>query len=538
MSSDSRSRALDLEAARRRDVLEVDAAEDGRDRLDRTRTISSAILRGEADREGVDVGELLEEHRLALHHGQRGLRADVAEPEHRGPVADDGDGVALDREVPDLLRIVGDRARDARDARRVDHREVFARLERRARLAPRACRRGGRGRRGRRRGRPRRPRRDWTAATIASRCCSSSARTLTSRIFVVPSTRTRSIAPSRPPASPIAAASRANAPGSFAIRTRIAALKDADGCTNRGLQPEDVGSVSVSTTLDAVGILVCDVGPRDGLQNEPDALAPATARRARRPARRGGAAADRGGELRARRPRAADGRRGGGRGARRAARRRRALRARAQRARLGAVRRRRARPRQRHVRGDGDLQRAERQRDARRGGRADRGDPRGGGRDARDRDGLVRVRLSVRGRGRSGRRRGARRAVRGPRRSRPRGHDRRRDSVGGARARRAATGAAGFHGHNTRNTGYANCLAALEAGATVLDASIGGLGGCPFSPRATGNVATEDLVWLLEREGVATGIDVDALVGVSRWLEELLGRTLEGYLYRASPWPS
>ncbi len=99
------------------------------------------------------------------------------------------------------------------------------------------------------------------------------------------------------------------------------------------------------------------------------------------------------------------------------------------------------------------------------------------------------------------------------------------------------TGAVGFHGHNTRNTGYANCLAALEAGASVLDASVGGLGGCPFSPRATGNVATEDLVWLLEEEGVATGIDVDALVGVSQWLEGLLGRTLEGYLYRAGDWP-
>jgi isopropylmalate/homocitrate/citramalate synthase len=99
------------------------------------------------------------------------------------------------------------------------------------------------------------------------------------------------------------------------------------------------------------------------------------------------------------------------------------------------------------------------------------------------------------------------------------------------------TGAAGFHGHNTRNTGYANCLAALEAGASVLDASIGGLGGCPFSPRATGNVATEDLVWLLEREGIATGIDVHALVAVSQWLEGVLGRTLEGYVYRASPWP-
>src|SRR5438876_9820680 len=60
----------------------------------------------------------------------------------------------------------------------------------------------------------------------------------------------------------------------------------------------------------------------------------------------------------------------------------------------------------------------------------------------------------------------------------------------------------GFHGHNTRNTGYANALAALEAGANVLDASIGGLGGCPYAPRATGNIATEDLVYLLEGEGV------------------------------------
>jgi isopropylmalate/homocitrate/citramalate synthase len=97
--------------------------------------------------------------------------------------------------------------------------------------------------------------------------------------------------------------------------------------------------------------------------------------------------------------------------------------------------------------------------------------------------------------------------------------------------------AAGFHGHNTRNTGYVDCLAALEAGAQVLDASVGGLGGCPFSPRATGNVATEDLVYLLEGEGIATGVDLDALVGVSRWLEEVLGRTLEGYVHRAGAWP-
>ena len=95
----------------------------------------------------------------------------------------------------------------------------------------------------------------------------------------------------------------------------------------------------------------------------------------------------------------------------------------------------------------------------------------------------------------------------------------------------------GFHGHNTRNTGYANCLAALDAGARVLDASVGGLGGCPFSPRATGNVATEDLVYLLAGEGIETGIDLDALVGISQWLENVLGRTLEGYVYRAGSWP-
>ena len=91
----------------------------------------------------------------------------------------------------------------------------------------------------------------------------------------------------------------------------------------------------------------------------------------------------------------------------------------------------------------------------------------------------------------------------------------------------------GFHGHNTRNTGYTNAVAALEAGATVLDASIGGLGGCPYAPRATGNIATEDLIYLLEGEGVETGIDLDALVEVSQWLEGVLGRQLEGQVYRA-----
>jgi hydroxymethylglutaryl-CoA lyase/(R)-citramalyl-CoA lyase len=99
------------------------------------------------------------------------------------------------------------------------------------------------------------------------------------------------------------------------------------------------------------------------------------------------------------------------------------------------------------------------------------------------------------------------------------------------------TAADGFHGHNTRNTGYANALAALEGGARILDASIGGLGGCPYAPKATGNVATEDLVYLLEGEGVETGVDLEALIGVSEWLEGVLGRRLEGQLYRAGPFP-
>jgi len=91
----------------------------------------------------------------------------------------------------------------------------------------------------------------------------------------------------------------------------------------------------------------------------------------------------------------------------------------------------------------------------------------------------------------------------------------------------------GIHLHNTRNTGFAAAYAALEAGAAAFEASVGGLGGCPFAPRATGNVATEDLVYLLHGEEVETGIDLDALIGVSEWLETLLGRELPGQVYRA-----
>jgi isopropylmalate/homocitrate/citramalate synthase len=91
----------------------------------------------------------------------------------------------------------------------------------------------------------------------------------------------------------------------------------------------------------------------------------------------------------------------------------------------------------------------------------------------------------------------------------------------------------GVHLHNTRNTGFANAYAALEAGATMLDASVGGIGGCPFAPRATGNVCTEDLVYMLHGEGVETGIDLDALIDVAGWLETVLERPLPGQVYRA-----
>ena len=95
----------------------------------------------------------------------------------------------------------------------------------------------------------------------------------------------------------------------------------------------------------------------------------------------------------------------------------------------------------------------------------------------------------------------------------------------------------GGHFHDTRHTGVACAWAALEAGASVLDASVGGLGGCPFAPRATGNVATEDLVYLLDREGVETGVDLEALIGVADWVAGVLGRELPGRVYRAGPFP-
>ena len=93
------------------------------------------------------------------------------------------------------------------------------------------------------------------------------------------------------------------------------------------------------------------------------------------------------------------------------------------------------------------------------------------------------------------------------------------------------------HFHNTRGTGLANVWAAIQAGAVTVDASIGGLGGCPFAPGAAGNVSTEDVVYMLERAGVRTGRDLSALVSANHWLGEIMQRTLPGMVAKAPPFP-
>ncbi|HEY1739903.1 MAG TPA: hydroxymethylglutaryl-CoA lyase [Acidimicrobiia bacterium] len=93
------------------------------------------------------------------------------------------------------------------------------------------------------------------------------------------------------------------------------------------------------------------------------------------------------------------------------------------------------------------------------------------------------------------------------------------------------------HFHNTRNAGLANALAAVEVGVPVIDASLGGIGGCPFAPRATGNIPTEDVVFLLERSGYDTGVDLDRLIAASEWLTEQLGRDTPSLVAKAGPFP-
>lgn len=94
-----------------------------------------------------------------------------------------------------------------------------------------------------------------------------------------------------------------------------------------------------------------------------------------------------------------------------------------------------------------------------------------------------------------------------------------------------------LHFHDTRNTGLANAFAGVEAGVDVLDASVGGLGGCPFAPNATGNVGTEDLVYMLERAGFETGYDLGKLIGIGKWVSDLLGKAPAASLTRAGPFP-
>jgi len=94
-----------------------------------------------------------------------------------------------------------------------------------------------------------------------------------------------------------------------------------------------------------------------------------------------------------------------------------------------------------------------------------------------------------------------------------------------------------IHLHNTRNTGLANAQAAVDAGVTSIDASIGGIGGCPFAPAATGNIPTDDLVYMLSRSGIDTGVSLDGVVAASRWLEAELGRTVPAMLPKAGGFP-
>jgi hydroxymethylglutaryl-CoA lyase len=93
------------------------------------------------------------------------------------------------------------------------------------------------------------------------------------------------------------------------------------------------------------------------------------------------------------------------------------------------------------------------------------------------------------------------------------------------------------HFHNTRNTGLANVWAAVTAGAKTVDASLGGLGGCPFAPRATGNVPTEDVVYMLERSGYHTGLDLNRVIGAAEWLTRNMGRDLPGMVSKAGNFP-
>ncbi len=95
----------------------------------------------------------------------------------------------------------------------------------------------------------------------------------------------------------------------------------------------------------------------------------------------------------------------------------------------------------------------------------------------------------------------------------------------------------GCHLHNTRNTGFANAAAAVAEGVEFLDSSVGGLGGCPFAPKATGNIATEDLAFMLRNMGYETGIDLEALIDVANWVESFFEAPLPGQVMKAGLFP-
>ena len=94
-----------------------------------------------------------------------------------------------------------------------------------------------------------------------------------------------------------------------------------------------------------------------------------------------------------------------------------------------------------------------------------------------------------------------------------------------------------LHFHDTRNTGLANAFAGVEAGVDILDASVGGLGGCPFAPNATGNIGTEDLVYMLERAGYETGYDLGQLIEIGQWASDLLGKRVASSVAKAGGFP-
>ena len=161
-----------------------------------------------------------------------------------------------------------------------------------------------------------------------------------------------------------------------------------------------------------------------------------------------------------------------------------------------------------------------------------------------ERGGVRRVRLSVRGRNRSGPRARHRPALR------PGGtiEIALADTIGvgvptqvadlfGRLRRELPQMPLRAHFHNTRNTGIANAYAAIEAGVTALDGSVGGVGGCPFAPAATGNIPSEDLLYMLDRMGGETGVSLEAMIDTGRWLQEKIGRPIPGMLMKAGGFP-